>query len=212
MNQITRRVFGVAGFALLLATSASFAQQPPPVRIRGQIEKIEGDVLDIKTRNGYMVKVKLVDPGRVVAFVKASLADIQVGKFIGVTAMPQADGSQKAIAVHIFLDSQKGVVADRHFPWDLQPGSTMTNAIVDTTAGAVHGRAGADGGGGWLPAPRQGRRGGGGEGEAHRQRRGLWGGQGDPRRPQAGRLHRRRRDAAGRRQPARYSSHDLQRS
>ena len=88
MKQMTRRVFGVAGFALLLATSASFAQQPPTVRIRGQIEKVEGDVLDIKTRNGEMVKVKLVEPVRVLAFVKASLADIQVGKFIGVTAMP----------------------------------------------------------------------------------------------------------------------------
>ena len=140
MKQMTRRVFGVAGFALLLATSASFAQQPPTVRIRGQIEKVEGDVLDIKTRNGEMVKVKLVEPVRVLAFVKASLADIQVGKFIGVTAMPQADGSQKAIAIHIFLDSQKGVVVDRHTPWDLQPGSTMTNAIVDTTVAGVDGQ------------------------------------------------------------------------
>lgn len=141
MNQMTRRVFGVAGFSLLLVTSASFAQQqPPPVRIRGQIDKVEGDVVDIKARNGDMVKVKLVDPARVVALVKASLADIQVGKFIGVTAMPQADGSQKAIAIHIFLDAQKGVVPDRHMPWDLQPGSTMTNAIVDTTVAGVDGQ------------------------------------------------------------------------
>jgi hypothetical protein len=141
MNQMTRRIFGMAGFALLLATSASFAQQPPQtVRIRGQIEKMEGDVLDIKTRKGDMVKVKLVDPARVMAFVKASLADITVGKFIGVTAMPQADGSQKAIGVHIFLDAQKGVVPDRHSPWDLQPGSTMTNAIVETTVAGVDGQ------------------------------------------------------------------------
>ena len=141
MNQMTRRAFGVTCFAVLLVTSASFAQQqPPPVRIRGQIDKIEGDVLDIKARNGDMVKVKLVDPARVVGLVKASLADIQVGKFIGVTAMPQADGSQKAIAVHIFLDAQKGVVPDRHMPWDLQPGSTMTNAIVDTTVAGVDGQ------------------------------------------------------------------------
>ncbi len=140
MRQVTRRVFGVAGFALLLATSASFAQQPPPVRIRGQIEKVEGDVLDIKARNGDVLKVKLVDPARVTALVKASLADVKVGKFIGVTAMPQADGSQKAIAVHIFLDAQKGVVPDRHGPWDLRPGSTMTNAIVETTVAGVDGQ------------------------------------------------------------------------
>jgi hypothetical protein len=140
MNQMTRRVFGVAGFALMLATSDSFAQQPPTVRIRGQIEKVEGDVLDIKARSGDMLKVKLVDPARVTALVKASLADIKVGKFIGVTAMPQADGSQKAVAIHIFLETQKGVVPDRHGPWDLQPGSTMTNAIVDTTVAGVDGQ------------------------------------------------------------------------
>src|SRR5438046_9018102 len=96
MNQITRRFFGLPGFALLLATSASFAQQQPPtVRIRGQIEKVEGDVLDIKMRNGDMVKVKLVDPARVMALVKASLDEVKVGKFVGITVMPPHDGSQK---------------------------------------------------------------------------------------------------------------------
>jgi len=140
MNMLTRRAFGVAGLALIFVTSASFAQQPPTVRIRGQIEKAEGDSFDVKSRGGDMLKVKLVDPGRVMALVKASLADIKVGSFIGVTAMPQADGSQKAVAIHIFLDSQKGVVPDRFGPWDLQPGSTMTNAIVDTTVAGVDGQ------------------------------------------------------------------------
>jgi hypothetical protein len=140
MNVLTRRAFGVAGLALLSFTSMSFAQQPPTVRIRGQIEKAEGDSFDVKSRNGDMLKVKLVDPARVMALVKASLADIKIGSFIGVTAMPQADGSQKAIAIHIFLDAQKGVVPDRFGPWDLQPGSTMTNAIVDTTVAGVDGQ------------------------------------------------------------------------
>ena len=140
MNQMTRRAFGVAGFALMLATSAGLAQQAQTTRIRGQIEKVDGDTLDIKARSGEMLKIKLVDPGRVMALVKASLPDITVGSFIGVTAMPQADGSQKAIAIHIFLDAQKGVVPDRHGPWDLQPGSTMTNAIVDTTVAGVEGQ------------------------------------------------------------------------
>ena len=116
MNQMTRRTFGVAGFALMLAATASFAQQPPPTRIRGQIEKADGDTLDIKARNGETLKVKLVDPARVMALVKATLADVKVGSFIGVTAMPQADGSQKAVAIHIFHDSQKGVVPDRPRP------------------------------------------------------------------------------------------------
>jgi hypothetical protein len=139
MNKLTRRAFGVAGFALMLATSASYAQKAPPVRIRGEIVKVDGDVFDIKARGGEMVKVKLVDPKRVTAMVKASLADIKVGSYIGVTAKPQADGSQKAIAIHIFMESQRGL-AEGHRPWDRQPGSTMTNAAVESSVSGVDGQ------------------------------------------------------------------------
>jgi hypothetical protein len=143
MNKLTRRAiglvgFGVAGFAMILATSASFAQQPP-VRIRGDIVKADGDVFEIKTRGGETVKVKLVDPQRVPGLVKASLTDIKPGSYIGVTAMPQADGSQKAIAIHIFLESMRGA-AEGHRPWDRQPGSTMTNAAVASTVAGVDGQ------------------------------------------------------------------------
>jgi hypothetical protein len=62
--------------------------------------------------------------------VKSTLADIKEGSFIGVSAMPQPDGTQKAFAIHIFLDAQRGVVADRFSEWDSRPGSTMTNANV----------------------------------------------------------------------------------
>ena len=133
------RVAAGAAAVMLVAQSATWAQQPPPVRIRGQIEKVDGDMLTVKARDGSTVSIKLADNARVTAMVKAQLSDIKQGTFIGVTAMPQADGSQKAVAIQIFLDSQKGVVADRHFPYDWQPGSTMTNAIVDTMVAAVDG-------------------------------------------------------------------------
>jgi hypothetical protein len=138
MNKVTRRAFGAAGFALVLATSAAFAQQPP-VRVRGDIVKADGDVFEIKTRGGETVKVKLVEPQRVLGLVRASLADIKPGAYIGVTAMPQADGTQKAIAIHIFLDSMRGI-AEGHRPWDREPGSTMTNAAVESTVAGVDGQ------------------------------------------------------------------------
>ncbi len=84
--------------------------------------------------------MKLAEPPRIAAMVKASLADIKEGSFIGVSAMPQPDGTQKAFAVHIFMDSQKGVVADRFGPWDSRPGSTMTNANVATTVAGKDGQ------------------------------------------------------------------------
>src|SRR6266699_3027780 len=61
MNQITRRAFGAAGFALLLVTSASFAQQPPPVRVRGTVEAVDGGVLTVKSRGGSNLTIKLDD-------------------------------------------------------------------------------------------------------------------------------------------------------
>jgi hypothetical protein len=142
MQSTMPRLLGVALlFALMMIASGGYAQQPPPtVRIRGEIEKVDGPLLEIKSRSGETMQVKLIDPGRVLALVKASLADIKTGTFIGVTAMPQADGTQKAVAIHIFHESQRGVVPERFGPWDLRPGSTMTNAIVETTVSGVEGQ------------------------------------------------------------------------
>jgi hypothetical protein len=71
--------------------------------------------------------------------VKASLKDLTPDAYIGVTAMPQADGSQKAIAIHIFQPQQRGT-GEGHRPWDLQPGSTMTNAAITTTVAGTDGQ------------------------------------------------------------------------
>jgi hypothetical protein len=141
MDRITRRALGIAaiGFGLVVAATSAPAQQSPPVRVRGQIEKIDGDMLTIKARDGKQLNVKLADNARVMAMVKASIDDIKPNSYIGVTAMPQTDGSQKAIAIHIFLEAQRGT-GEGHRPWDLQPGSTMTNAAVDTKVAGVDGQ------------------------------------------------------------------------
>src|SRR5277367_472834 len=134
------RKVGGGAFALLLIASLAAAQTPQTLRIRGQIEAVDGPMLTLKTRDGNSVKVKLADNARVTAMVKASLADIKAGSFIGVTAMPQPDGSQKAIGLHIFMDAQRGVVPARFTPWDRVPGSTMTNADVESTVASVDGQ------------------------------------------------------------------------
>ena len=120
---------------------AQASRKAPPVRVRGEITKVDGNTLTVKSRSGENLTVKLAEPPRISAMVKSSLADIKEGSFIGVSAMPQPDGTQKAYAVHIFMDAQKGVVADRFSEWDSRPGSTMTNANVATT---VNGKDGQD--------------------------------------------------------------------
>jgi hypothetical protein len=135
---MTWRALGAAAVALLF-TTAVFAQQPG--RIRGQIEKADGGTLSLKTRDGSMLDVKVADDARVAALVKASLADIKNDSFIGVAGMPRPDGSIEAFSVHIFLPAQRGVVADRHFNWDAKPGSTMTNAYVESSVTEKDGQA-----------------------------------------------------------------------
>ena len=139
MNQTTRRAFAAAGFALLLATSASFAQQPPPVRVRGTVEAVDGPMLTIKSRDGQTTyKVKLTDNAAVRGIVKAPLSEIKNNSYIGVTGMPQADGSQKAVEIHIFPEPMRGT-GEGHRPWDLLPSSTMTNATVAQMVKGVQG-------------------------------------------------------------------------
>ena len=125
-----------AGLALVLTTTA-FAQQPG--RIRGQIEKADGAMLSVKARDGTMLNVKVADDARVSALVKAPLADIKKDTFIGIAGDPQPDGSIKAFSVHIFLPAQRGVVPDRHGPWDARPNSTMTNAYVENIVASADG-------------------------------------------------------------------------
>ena len=129
----------VAVFATVIAVSSVAAQQAPTVRIRGTIESVDGNTLAIKTREGSDVKVNMTDNVAVFAVVKTSLAEIKEGSYIGVTAMPEPDGTQKAVAVHIFPENQRGA-AEGFRPWDQRPGSTMTNATVAETVKGTDGQ------------------------------------------------------------------------
>ena len=139
MTCMTRFVLGAAGFALVLTTGASLAQQPQQVRVRGTIEAVDGPMLSVLSRDHAMTyKVKVADNASLRGIVKASLSDIKENSFIGVTGMPQPDGSQKAIEIHIFPEAMRGT-GEGHRPWDLVPNSTMTNAAVAQRVKGVQG-------------------------------------------------------------------------
>jgi hypothetical protein len=120
------------------AVGVALAQQPV-VRIIGAIEGMDGSTLVVKTRQGgEKVSVTLVDAVKVFGVAKATLADIKPGTFVGIGAMPQADGSQRAVQISIFAESMRGD-GEGHRPWTSTPGGTMTNATVDTSVASVDG-------------------------------------------------------------------------
>jgi hypothetical protein len=125
--------------AMTVLGSVAWAQQPPPVRIRGTIEAVDGSLLTIKSREGDEMKVRMTDNVAVWGVAKTELSEIKPGSYIGVSAMPEPDGTQKALAVHIFPESQRGA-AEGFRPWDLRPNSTMTNATVAETVKGTDGQ------------------------------------------------------------------------
>jgi hypothetical protein len=126
MINAATRILSAAVMATLAVSSAS-AQQT--TRVRGTIEGLHGNMLVLKASDGASLHVALKDNAQVVGVVKATLADIKEGSFIGSGALPQADGTQKAVEVHIFPEAMRGT-GEGHRPWDGAPNSTMTNGTV----------------------------------------------------------------------------------
>jgi hypothetical protein len=113
--------------AIAVASCAAAAAQT--IRVRGTIEKADGNVLSLKSSDGAALKLTLTGNAMIVALVKASMADIKEGTFLGSAAMPQPDGSQKALEVHIFPEQMRGT-GEGHRPYAPVPNGTMTNGAT----------------------------------------------------------------------------------
>jgi hypothetical protein len=127
----------VLASALVIATVA-IASAQVPIRVRRAIAKVSGQTLTIASRDNSTVEVRLADDVGVVAVVPAALSDIKPGAFVGAAALPEPDGTFRAQEVLIFPESARGT-GEGHYPWDLSPGSTMTNATVDALIERVEG-------------------------------------------------------------------------
>lgn len=129
--------------ALSLVASLCLAQTTAPaasaVRVRGTIQAVAPGTLTVKDRSGEVLELVLPPKVTVSEVYPMALADIQPGSFIGTAAMPQADGTERAIAVTVFPESARGA-GEGHRPFDLLPQSTMTNATVADVVASPKGR------------------------------------------------------------------------
>jgi hypothetical protein len=133
-----RKIILSAAFAL--AATAALAQAPADmVRVRGTVQSVDGSMLTVKSRDGADLKIKLADNAVIRTVTAKTVADVKQGLFVGITAMPQPDGTQKAVEIHIFPEAARGT-GEGHRPWDLMPGSTMTNANVDSEVAISDGK------------------------------------------------------------------------
>jgi hypothetical protein len=135
------KLFLATVFVVALVLPAA-AQNPPdttPTRIRGTVDKLDGQTLLIKSRDGQSLSVALAPNFTVLGVVTKSVADIKPGDYVASTSVKGADGKLKAIEVHIFPENMRGV-AEGQFPWDLVPDSVMTNATVAQIISAPQGQ------------------------------------------------------------------------
>jgi hypothetical protein len=127
------RRLAIAAAFITLAVGIALAQTPPagtPTRIRGTIDKLDGQTLVVKSREGPVLTIALAPNFVVSGVVKKSMADIKPGDFVASTSVKGTDGKLHAVEVHLLPDALRGVVAEAQIPWDLVPDSLMTNAIA----------------------------------------------------------------------------------
>jgi hypothetical protein len=115
--------------SLFAAGSAAQAQTAAPTGVRGTVTALSGDVLKVHTRDGKDVDVKLAKDTPIRGVALANVNDIKPDSYVGTAAIPQPDGTLKALEVHVFPASMRGT-GDGHRPWDLGSNSTMTNGTV----------------------------------------------------------------------------------
>jgi hypothetical protein len=134
-----RHLHLATGLLLSLAAAAAQAQPQGPVRLRGKIEAVTPTQLTFRDRSGEKLDLAIPAQLSVNEVYAVTLADVKPGSFIGVGAMPQADGTQRAIAVTLFPEALRGT-GEGHRPFDFMPQSTMTNATVAEVAASSDGR------------------------------------------------------------------------
>ena len=117
---------------IALAVGPALAQTPPagtPTRIRGTVDKLDGQNLMVKSRDGQTLTIELAANVAVITLVKKSVADIKAGDYVASTGVKGTDGKIHAVEVRIFPEAARGT-GEGQYPWDLMPDSIMTNATV----------------------------------------------------------------------------------
>ena len=117
---------------IALAVGPALAQTPPagtPTRIRGTVDKLDGQNLMVKSRDDQALTIELAANVAVITLIKKSVADIKAGDYVASTGVKGTDGKIHAVEVRIFPETARGT-GEGQFPWDLMPDSIMTNATV----------------------------------------------------------------------------------
>jgi hypothetical protein len=126
-----------------MAPAAPSAAPPapavPPTRVRGTIVGLAGNVLTVNSRDGQKLEITLKDPITVATVTKEKLTDIQPNSFIGTATRTGKDGKLTALEVLVFPEVMRGA-GEGFYPWDLEPGSMMTNGTVTGAVKSAKGR------------------------------------------------------------------------
>ncbi len=132
----------------MFATSIALAAGPAaadstPLHLRGEIDAVQASSFELKPFDGPQTEVDWNQKTRFASLKMAQLSDIKQGMFVGTAALPQPDGTLKALEIHIFPESMRGT-GEGYRPFPQVKQGTMTNATVSNIVATS--AASADGG------------------------------------------------------------------
>jgi hypothetical protein len=129
-----RQLWPLAAGALAATSNAGWAQATHSVRYRATVDAVTADSLNLTTRNGQQLTMEVASDTVILAIVPMKLDEIKPGAYVGAAAIPQPDGTQRALEVHLYPETMRGT-AEGHGSYDLRPRSTMTNGTVGAVTG-----------------------------------------------------------------------------
>jgi len=125
-------ISAVALLAFTLTPVAAWAQGTTPISgVKGKLQKVTSDALDIQTAKG-MEHVKIKQPLTTYGRESSDLSHVNSQSFVGVTSVKQPDGKEQAKEIHIFPPELKGAGEGSNM-MDQASQSRMTNGSVSST-------------------------------------------------------------------------------
>lgn len=139
-----KQILALAWLAAIVVLGASVASaDSAPVHLRGEIDTVAPSTFELTPVGGRKTEIAWSDKTRFASLTTAQLSDIKSGMFVGTAAIPQADGTLRALEIHIFPESMRGT-GEGYRPFPQVAQGTMTNATVSNIVGTS--AASSDGG------------------------------------------------------------------
>jgi len=107
-EMMKKGILFISFVGLIAISMNSHGQTNETVRLRGVIEKLDGNAILLKERSGEKLRIEMPENLVVREVYPIGISEIQQNSFIGVTALPDTENRLVAVEVHVFPEAMQG--------------------------------------------------------------------------------------------------------